>query len=185
MVPSKKGLSFLAVRDYVVEHAGKREWEAALDALSPDDRDVIGGVVGIGWYPLDTYARLLWAVDRRVGHGDLAAVIEMGRFEAARDVPTIHRLLLKMVKPAFIVEKMAELWPRYNSTGRLILQRLGPEAVDVTLADWSDDAALCASIQGYSERALSLAGARQVRLTQTSCRAKGASACIFRAAWSP
>jgi predicted hydrocarbon binding protein len=183
MVPSKKGLSFVAVRDYVLDRSGRAHWAAAVARLPKEDGEIIEGVVGVGWYPLDLFARVLRAVDREIGTGDLSTIAPMGRFEAERDVPTIHRVLLKMVRPAFIVEKMAELWPRYNSTGRLVVRRLGAKAVDVTLDDWSDDEALCASIQGYSERALQLAGARQLRLAQTACKARGAPACVFHAAW--
>ena len=81
--------------------------------------DAVNAVVGVRWYPLALYARLLRAIDQQIGAGDLRAIPPIGRFEAERDLPTIHRLLLKMVNPAYVVDKVAELWPRYHSTGEL------------------------------------------------------------------
>jgi hypothetical protein len=182
-VPMKKGLSFLAARDYVKKRSGAEGWDAVLADLAPSDADTLRSMVGIGWYPLDLYARLLRVIDQRLGTGDRRIVPHVCHFEAERDVPSVHRLLLKMVKPATIVEKMAELWPRYNSTGRLIVSRRGDRAVDVTLVDWSPDDLLCAAVVAYSERALELAGARGVRIAQPRCRARGAHNCLFEIKW--
>jgi uncharacterized protein (TIGR02265 family) len=183
--PSKKGLSFVATRDYVLQTHGNAAWESVLRAMDPLEAEVVHSAVGIGWYPLELYGKLLRIIDRQLGNGDLRAIPAMARFEAERDLPTIHRLLLKMVRPAYIVEKMSELWPRYNSTGHLAIHRRGDRAVDVTLSEWSTDEALCIAIEGYSARALELAGARGLRIAQTSCRARGAEVCFFRIMWGP
>jgi hypothetical protein len=169
----------------VIQKHGDAAWEGVLGAMDPTEANVIRSAVGVGWYPLDLYGKLLRSVDRRIGGGDLRTIPALARFEAERDLPTIHRLLLKMVKPAYIVEKMAELWPRYNSTGRLTMHRLGDRAVDVTLSDWSADEALCLAVEGYSARALELAGAKGLRIVQSRCRARGAEVCFFRIKWGP
>jgi hypothetical protein len=183
--PSKKGLSFVAARDYVLQKKGREAWASVLTALPREDADAVNAVVGVGWYPLALYARLLRAVDQQLGAGDLRAIPPIGRFEAERDLPTIHRLLLKMVNPSYVVDKMAELWPRYHSTGELRIERRGDRAVDATLADWASDEALCLGFQSYCQRALELAGARDVRIAHSSCRARGADLCFFRVKWGP
>jgi hypothetical protein len=183
--PSKKGLSIVAVRDYVLQHHGREAWASVLAALPRDDADIVSAALGVGWYPLALYARLLRAVDQQLGQGDLRAIRPITRFEAERDLPTIHRLLLKMVNPVFVVEKMAELWPRYHSTGQLRIERRGDRAVDATLADWSSDEALCVGFQAYCERAIELAGARDVRIAHSICRARGGAVCFFRVKWGP
>ena len=181
--PSKKGLSFVAARDYILKTDGRAGWDRVLGAMAPGDAEVVGAAVGVGWYPLDLYGTFLRTIDAQLGKGDLRWIRPMAHFEAERDVPTIHRLLLKMVRPSFIVEKMSGLWPRYNSTGRLSMERRGERAVNVTLSDWSSDEVLCLSTQCYSERALELAGAKDVRIAQTTCRARGGAVCLFRIKW--
>jgi hypothetical protein len=183
--PSKKGLSFVAVRDYVLQKAGREAWASVLGALPGDDADAVSGAVGMGWYPLDLYARLLRAVDTKLGEGDLTTIAPIARFEAERDVPTIHRLLLKMVKPAYVAEKMAELWPRYHSSGHLRIERRGDRAMDATLVDWAADEVLCLGFQSYCQRALELAGARDVRFAHSTCRARGGAECFFKVKWGP
>jgi hypothetical protein len=183
--PSKKGLSLVAVRDYVLQKAGREAWASVLAALPSEDADAVSGAVGVGWYPLDLYAGLLRAVDTKLGEGDLSTIAPIARFEAERDVPTIHRLLLKMVKPAYVAEKMAELWPRYHTTGQLRIERRGDRAIDATLVDWAADEVLCLGFQSYCQRALELAGARDVRFAHSTCRARGAAECFFKVKWGP
>lgn len=179
----KKGLSFVAVRDYVRAEHGDAAWERVLSRLRIDEADTLRSVVGVGWYSLALYARLLRAADVVLGHGDLRAIRAIVRFEAERDLPTIHRLLLKLVNPAFVVEKMAELWPRYHSTGELRLERRGANAVEATLRGWATDEALCRGFQGYCERALEFGGAHDLVFAHARCRARGAPACVFLAGW--
>ena len=55
--PSKKGPSIVAVRDYVLEKAGREAWASVLGALPGDDADTVSAAVGVGWYPIDLHAR--------------------------------------------------------------------------------------------------------------------------------
>ncbi|MEP7126281.1 MAG: hypothetical protein ABJE95_35445, partial [Byssovorax sp.] len=171
--PSKKGLSFVAARDYVLQKAGREAWASVLEALPGEDADAVSAAVDMGWYPLDLHARLLRAIDTRLGEGDLTTLAPIARFEAERDVPTTHHLLLQMGDPADLAEKMAELWPRDHSSGHLRIERRGDRALDATLVDWAADEVLCLGFQAYFQRALELAGARDVRCAHSTCRARG------------
>jgi hypothetical protein len=182
-VACKKGLSFIAARDHVLQEHGKDCWAAVLSSLPREDVDTLGSVLGVGWYGLDLYARLMRAVGRTLGRGDLGAVRPVVRFEAERDVPTIHRMLLRMVKPAYVFEKMAELWPRYHTTGSLAVVRRDARTLEATISDWAADELLCLGVQVYCERVLELVGARDPRVVQTSCRALGAPGCQFHATY--
>jgi hypothetical protein len=182
-VPSKKGLSFLAVRNYVTETSGSAAWEQSLASLCPKDREELRTVVGMGWYPLTLYAGLVRAVDDLLGTGDLALLAPMVYAEAERDLPTIHRVLLQLVRPTFVITKMGDLWSRYNSTGRFVVELKGDRAVEATILDWSDDRVHCLGTQYYCERALQLAGARRVRIAQPRCRSRGDAHCLVRATW--
>lgn len=184
IVPSKKGLSFVAVRDYVGAEFDERAWAEVLGTLSARDAETLKTVVGVGWYPIDLYSRLIRAADTTLGKGDLGMVRRVTRFEAERDLPTIHRLLLRIVRPTFVIEKMGELWSRYNSTGRFVIELRGERGVEGTIHDWSNDRALCLGTQHYADRALELAGARGVRTQHVKCRASGDATCVIRATWS-
>ena len=181
--PSKKGLSLVAVRDYVLQKAGREAWASVLGVLPDEDADTVSAAVDVGWYPLDLHARLLRAVDTGLGDGDLSTILPIARFEAERDVPIVHHLLLQMGNPTDVAEKMAVLWPRDHTTGRLRIERRDDSAIDVTLVDWAADEALCLGFQHYFQRALELAGARDVRLVQSTCRARGAAECFFKVTW--
>ncbi len=182
--PSKKGVSIVAARDYVLAKAGHDAWASVLGVLTADDADTISAAVETGWYPLDLHARLLRAVDTGLGDGDSSTISPIARFEAERDVPAVHHLLLRMGNPAEVAEKMAELWPRSHSTGRLRIERRDDRGIDATLVDWATDEALCLAFQAYFQRALELAGARDTRIAHSTCRAHGAAECSFKMTWS-
>ena len=171
------------MRDYVLEKAGREAWTSVLDALPGQDADTIRAAVDVAWYPLNLHARLLRAVDTKLGDGDLSTIPPIARFDAERDVPTVHHLLLQLGNPADLAEKMAELWPRDHTTGRLRIERKDDQAIDVTLVDWAADEVLCLEFQSYFQRALELAGARDVRFVQSTCRARGAAECFFTVTW--
>ncbi len=182
--PLTKGLSFTNVQTFTIERFGYEGWADILAELVAEDRRVLEGVVPVGWYPLDLYARLINALDRIHGAGDLTMVVQLGRYEAERDLTTIHRVLLRLANPAFMLDKTAEYWRRYHDTGEWTIERLATNRVRAHLDDWGIvDAASCRELVGYLQRTWELLGARHVRLEHVSCRARGEPRCTFLGRW--
>src|SRR5207245_1426292 len=86
-----KGVAFVGVRTFVVQRFGETGWSAVLQRLEPEDRRELIGVLPIGWYSLEVYARLIRAIDELHGCGDCALIVQLGRFEAERDLALIER----------------------------------------------------------------------------------------------
>src|SRR4051794_25761671 len=86
-----KGTNFVNVRAFAeTRHVAGGGWDAVVASLSEDDGRILEGVVAIGWYPLALYARVIRALDQVHGTGDLQRVVALGRFEAERDLTTLH-----------------------------------------------------------------------------------------------
>jgi predicted hydrocarbon binding protein len=179
-----KGVGFVNVRRFTFDRFGEQGWEAVRAELVPEDRRELDGVVPVGWYALALYARLIRALDRVHGAGDLALVVQLGRYEAERDLTTIHRMFLRLANPAFMLDKTAEYWRRFHDTGEWTVERLGPTHVRAYLDGWGVvDTALCRELVGYLLRTFELLGAKNVRLEHTTCRAHGSDRCTFLGRW--
>jgi hypothetical protein len=180
-----KGFAFDNVRVFARTRFGPEGWGATLAHMVPEDREVLGAVVSVGWYPLPLYARLIRALDEAYGTGDCAIIIQSARFAAERNLGTVFRTLLRFTSPAYMLEKFGQYWPRVHDTGRWELVREGDGAASATLYDLGYvDQAICRDLGGYFARTLELVGAKGVILDHVRCRARGADACEFRARWS-
>jgi len=164
-VPLTKGIGFVNVRAFVANRFGGDAWGALLSTFPPADADTLRSAVTMGWYDLELYARLIRAVDRRFGQGNLAMLRDLGRFEAERDLTTIHRWLLRLIRPSIAVEQIGRYWRRFHDTGEWHTERRGDREVAGTLRDWGVvDDALCVELGGYLHMTLELLGGRDIEL---------------------
>jgi hypothetical protein len=179
-----KGIGFISLRDFVLDRFGLDGWTDVLAELSAEDRAALEGIVTMGWYSLPLYARALRAADKVRGTGDLQLVFQLGKYQAARDLTTVHRAFLRMASPSFFLEQSGEYWGRFHDTGKWTVERVGPTRVRAYLDGWAHvDAVLCRELNGYILKAFELVGARNPRLEHTQCRARGAPRCLFAGAW--
>jgi hypothetical protein len=176
-----KGTGFQNVREFVVSRSGVNAWESVVAQLSAPDRAVLEAIVPVGWYDLNVYARLIRAVDERLGVGDLRLVLALGKFEAERDLTTTQRVFLRLVRPSFAIEQMDKYWRRFHDSGTWTTDR-GDREVIATLTGWGGvDVALCRELVGYLGRTLELLGGRDVTMEHRRCRARNDEICEFHA----
>jgi len=179
-----KGVGFANVKAFVTEHFGESGWDAVLGSMEPGDRQDLLAVTPVGWYSLMLYARLIRAADAVHGKGDLALVEAIGRYEAQHDLTSIHRIFLKLVNPAYVVEQLAKLWTRFHDTGSWEVTRFTTTHATAVLRDWGcADAAMCRELTGYLARSLEICGGHGVVVEHTKCRARGDDVCVFEGRW--
>ena len=184
MAGKTKGIGFVSIREFVLERYGLDGWTDLLAELSAEDRAEIEAVVTVGWYSLPLYARALRALDKVRGAGDLHIVQQLGKFQAERDLTTVHRAFLRIANPSFILEQSAEYWGRFHDTGKWTVERLAPARVRAYLDGWAHvDAALCREVCGYLLKAFELVGAQNPWLDHAQCRARGSARCLFSGGW--
>jgi hypothetical protein len=175
-------LSTFAFMDHRFGPAAKG---AVMARLTPADREVLSGIVlPITWYPLPPFGRLLRVMDGELGKGDFSLVVERGEWTATRDLHTLRKAFLKLVTIPWIIQKGASLWPKFHDTGRWEVRHGDGDHAIAELHDLGVvDEAVCASIRGWIIGLAKLSGTRKVEVRQTTCRAKGDSACVFEVRW--
>src|SRR5205809_846369 len=76
------------------------------------------------------------AIDDVHGSGDLGLVVQLGRFEAERDLTTIYRLMFRLVNPATVVVKTTDYWRKFHDTGSWEMMRMSPTEIQGVLTGW-------------------------------------------------
>jgi len=183
--PQLKGSAYLSTLAFIDHRFGVPAKERVLARLSDEDRATLGRVMlPIQWYPLAPFPRLLRAMEAELGRGDFALVTERGSWAAINDMRTVHKVLLKLVTPQWVIEKGTKLWPNFHTSGRWESRREGDTGARATLYDLGVvDEAMCATLKGWMFGLLSLAGIKRATIEHDECRALGATACVFKVSW--
>ena len=181
-----KGSAYRSTLAYIDAKFGPDAKPRVLARLSTEDRAIAGGILlPIHWYPLEPFPRLLRAMEDELGRGDLALVTDRGAWAAVHDMTTLHKVLLKLVTPAWLIDKGTRIWPSFHTTGRWELERKGDAAARAVLHELGVvDEAMCATLKGWILGLLALSGVKDARVEHGECRVRGAGACVYDIDWS-
>lgn len=171
------------MRGFVLSVYGDEAWANVIRSLSKEDAQVVQELTAVGWYDVELQVRLLRAVDRAAGTGNLRLVPNLARYEAEKDLTGAHRLFARVANPGLLLEKCGEYWRRFYDTGRWEVTRSGDSATG-TLHDFAVvDKAFCFYLGAYIHRMFQFAGAKHIAMEHTKCRANGDRVCAFAGSW--
>ncbi|HEY6559209.1 MAG TPA: hypothetical protein VI072_18120 [Polyangiaceae bacterium] len=178
-----KGTNLLHMRGYVLSTYGPEAWENVVRSLSKEDAQAVLELTSVGWYDVDLQLRLLRAIDRVLGTGDLRLIPSMARYEAEKDLTGAHRLFARMANPGYLLEKSGDYWRRFYDTGRWEVARSGDSATGTLLDFAVADKAFCFYLGSYIQRMFQFAGAKHISVDHPKCRANGDRVCLFAGSW--
>lgn len=182
---ASKGTVWLSTKLFVEKRFGKAVLDDCFGRLPEDDRKLLGGVVPVGWYPIEPTLRFHRIVDERLGDGNLSLCREMGAFSADWQLNSFHKLFLRFQRPAFLVERATQMWSTYHDTGRWELDVAEERRFDGRLVDFAvPDPVFAVRLEGWLRRAFELCGARDVRVQETRLRDAGGSVYEYVGSWS-
>jgi len=177
-IPQMKGIGFANVRSYVREYHGAAAWQRVMNELSTADRHDVETAIAIGWYEVKLFARLLRAVDRACGQGDMSLLREVGAAEADLDLNRVLRVFLRILTPSQIFKVEGRLWSHFQDSGNWDSVKV-PGGVDASLFGWEVDAALCEELAGYLVRLVQFTGGKGASVYHRTCRVRGHDRCVF------
>lgn len=177
-----KGIGFANVKRYVLTQHGSRRWEETLALLDAGDRRIVDAAVAVGWYDVHVFARLIRAIDKACGNGNLELLRDVGAYEVEQDLHRVLRYFLRVLSPSRIFLAEGKIWSHFQTAGHWTSVNV-PGGVDATLAGWAVDSALCKELAGYVEKLLVCGGAKFLHVGHTECRALGSASCVFRCRW--
>jgi uncharacterized protein (TIGR02265 family) len=106
-----------------------------------------------------------------------------GREAASDAVKGIYRFFALALTPAALLGKGSQMWSTLYSRGQLKVDEQTDSSARIRLADYPTERVNCERITGWVERMAEMTGAKDIRIEQTKCFARGAIACEWEIRW--
>ena len=179
-----RGVIIVAERAFVNQSFGAGAFDRMVRELPAELAQPLQGIpLAQAWYPLDAQLGLIDIGSRLFGIDDFPE--RLGRFDAEFDRNIIHRFLLRLTSPLWMLERGGGIWRDFHTSGRWdVVRGGGPRTLQGTLHDFARiHRGFCRVLTGFITCAGQLTGAREFRITHRRCRADGHQACVFEGAW--
>jgi hypothetical protein len=184
-MPKVKGAAITARVRFVRERYGPEGYARLVAEAQPATRTLLeGNVLPSAWVPYEAFVDLGATVDRLFGRGDLALCLEMGRFAAEVNLPTLYRLFYRVGSTHYILRKAAQLWGLHYDSGRLAVVEEGDRGVRLEVVDYAEPNRVhCLAVLGWATRSVELSGNVIVLSEEAACRARGDESCEIVLRW--
>jgi uncharacterized protein (TIGR02265 family) len=170
---------------FVEEHFGADGVQRVLSSLSPEEQKRLQTIIAVQWFPFDLGRRLDDAIFRVLGEGRPAFFERLGVASADKNLGSVHKAFLAPGDPHGFLAKAPQIYKLYYEQGRREYQRTGDkEAILTTHEAETYSVPDCLTVIGWHKRALELCGARDVRMVEEECRARGGKVCRYRISWA-
>lgn len=180
-----KGSVLKARLAFAEELGGAAGLGRVLGTLAPGEREALGTVLTMKWYPFELGKHLDEAIVQELGGGRREFFEKLGAASADKNLATLHRAFLVAGDPHAFLAKAPQIYALYYETGRREYVRTGErEGVLTTTGAETFSAPDCLTVVGWYRRALELCGATGVRVAEEECRARGGAVCRYRVSWT-
>lgn len=173
----------LWVKEQYGQH-GLRELEAALSAAGRNA--VRGDIDPRAWHNWPLYLELCTTIDRKWGQGDGSLNLEMARFSAHVNTPTMYQAFIRLGSVDWVLRKGAKLFSEHFSTGEFVVRHEpGAKVAEGEIVGFPQPhIALLYAVIGFAVGCVELSGGKDVRGEVVSARAYGAERDIGRVTWT-
>lgn len=180
-----KGSVLHARRTFVESRFGAEAWQRLLETMSPSDRRILdGGFVNVGWYPFELGERLGNAIVRTLGEGGAQLFMEIGAHSARENLSTVHKDFLRPGDPQAFLARAPAIYKFYYDRGYRTYVATGPTSGTLMTFDAETYSKPdCLTVMGWYREALEMCGARDVSVSEETCRADRQDACRYLLSW--
>lgn len=181
-----KGIVLRAREEFIKEHFGDEAWLKVLDALPNEDRTSLQEMLlAARWYPFEMGARLDKVIVETLGDGKSRIFEEIGAKSAEKNLTSEHRTFLTPGSPQAFLKKAGIIYNFYYDTGHREYEETGPTSgVLTTYEAETYSVPDCLTVIGWYREALMMCGAKDVRIVENECRAKGGPCCRYTVEWN-
>jgi len=155
--------------------------------LTPEQLDFVQNVriVSSEWYPIELTEAFTLAIERGLTGGNNSTIPwEFGVQMAKVQLSGPYRAFLMEGQPERQVLKLPVIWKGYFEDGEWCCIPRAAGAIDLQYTGSATTSnSMCRSAGGYLEESTRMAGGKNVRVTKTCCRTKGAPYCGYEVRW--
>ncbi len=180
-----KGFILHSRKEFVIENFGIDRWNEVVDALPAEDQTIYEGfILTSEWYDFEIGKRLDEAIVKMLGEGSSEKFEDIGRKSAQRHLMGIHSSFIEPENPQAFLEKAEMIYEYYYDTGYREYEQTGETSGILTTYDAETYSTPdCLTVIGWYKEALKMCGAKNVSITEDTCRAKGADYCQYVVKW--
>ncbi|MBN1893152.1 TIGR02265 family protein [bacterium] len=185
MTMQVRGAVLLARKAFVSKHFGMQAWEKVFETLPEEDQIVFKGmIVHSGWYSFELAEELDKAIVQELGHGDLKVFEKIGSQSAKENLAGVHKTFLTPGDPQAFMAQANSIYRFYYNTGHRTWEKTGPKSGVLTTHGAETFSAIdCLTVIGWHRTALEMCGAKNVRIQEEECRARGGKVCRYQISW--
>ena len=178
-----KGGALLSRLAFVREEHGEEGVRRVMARLPENDRAVCSPILTGSWYPFDLNQRLDDAIAAEMGLGESVFLL-IGEKSAAHNLGGAHRALLSPGDPHGLLRRTPQIYQMYYDVGRRTYERAGDRKAILRTYDAPTFSKHdCLTVAGWHRKAMEMCGAKNARVTETKCRARGAEFCEYVCEW--
>lgn len=107
-----------------------------------------------------------------------------GRQGVTDAVRGIYRFFALVLTPPAILAKASQMWSALYNRGKMQVADQTDHGATIKLLDFPSEPAGCSRVTGWIERMAEMTGAKDIRVQQTQCYARGAPHCEWNITWS-
>jgi uncharacterized protein (TIGR02265 family) len=155
-----------------------------LGRLTPQEADTLRTLLPTNWYPFELGRRLDAAIVDELGGGRPEFFERIGAASAEQNLRGVHKQFLAEGDPQEFLSRAPMIYAFYYDQGRREYEAAGEREAVLTTRD-ADVFSVpdCATVVGWHRRALEMCGARNPRVVEEECRARGGQVCRYRLSW--
>ena len=187
MAGQVRGFDLLSMRKFVHKTYGDDGLHALTDALAKRNMaHIVSDVIlPMDWRPHEEWCALMEGIDGTFTQaGQERAATRLGRFTCEDQMRTVHKVLMRLLRPGWLLENASSVWSKYHDSGRWEVIRQRSNSAAATLFDMPPTPPVyCVTVSGWFERFFQLCGCREVRLLHPECVHRGGHGCRFEVSW--
>jgi uncharacterized protein (TIGR02265 family) len=180
-----KGSVLKTRKNFVHDHFGEEGWQAVLEALPEDDQEFWEDIIiSSDWYDFDIGERLDKSIVEVLGKGDERVFEQIGAKSAQKNLTSVHRSFFTPGNPQSFMQKANSVYKLYYDTGYREYKETGiTSGVMTTYQAETFSIPDCLTVIGWYKEALRMCGAKNIKVFEESCRARGGEFCRYQFSW--
>jgi len=183
----ERGFDFLTARKYVRQHHGEEGVRALTARLA--ERGMAGAMTDVilpnEWRPFAEYLAVCEGIEGLFSSPEQPhAARRYGRFQVDDQLKYYHRIAMRVLKPAWLIENAMGVWRKYCDAGRWEISWPRPNQAVARLVDMVPiSPPFCQQMAGFFERFLEVCRVREILVVHPECVTRGMSMCRYDVSW--
>lgn len=182
-----KGTAVEAMPSFISEKFGQDGLKSWIDSLSEDCQKIFSKpILSSQWYPLkEVLVEPTLKLCSLFYNGDIKGALEMGRYSAEMGLKGIYKVFVRIGSTDFLIKKASTILPTYYnpSSMEIVDKDKGKATIRITQFPEPHEV-IDLRIKGWMEEALTISGAKDVKVNILQSMASGAPYTDFAATWN-